>query len=228
MQTRSSFYYGWVVVAVTVMTLIISAGLRSSPGVMILPIEKDLGWSRASLSLGASIGLLVFGLVGPLAGSLIDRFGPKRVMLVGLVLMVASAVTSALMSVEWQMLLFWGGLSGLGTGLAAAVLGATVASRWFVARRGLVVGIFGAATSAGQLIFLPALIAMTLMIGWRASTAILGGIAALTILPVLLLMRDSPASMGLRAYGLAENAPPPPRPAPVRVVRGEWEAAFKL
>ena len=160
MQTRSSFYYGRVVVAVTVMTLIISAGLRSSPGVMILPIEKDLGWSRASLSLGASIGLLVFGLVGPLAGSLIDRFGPKRVMLVGLVLMVASAVTSALMSVEWQMLLFWGGLSGLGTGLAAAVLGATVASRWFVARRGLVVGIFGAATSAGQLIFLPALIAI--------------------------------------------------------------------
>ena len=90
MQTRSSFYYGRVVVAVTVMTLIISAGLRSSPGVMILPIEKDLGWSRASLSLGASIGLLVFGLVGPLAGSLIDRFGPKRVMLVGLVLMVAA------------------------------------------------------------------------------------------------------------------------------------------
>jgi sugar phosphate permease len=219
-ETRSSLYYGWIVVGVTVLTLIVSAGIRSSPGVMIIPLEADTGWSRDTLSLGASIGLLLFGLAGPLAGTLIDRYGPKRIMLVGLLLMILSTGASMVMTAEWQLLLFWGALSGLGTGLAAAVLGAAVANRWFVARRGLVLGIFGAATSAGQLIFLPALIAMIEAIGWRNSTAILAGIATATLLPVILLMRDSPQSMGLRAYGAAENAPPPARPASVGVVMG--------
>ncbi|HEX9371553.1 MAG TPA: MFS transporter, partial [Roseiflexaceae bacterium] len=151
------FFYGWVVVAVTVLTLIVSAGVRSALSVMIHPLEVELGWSRATISFAASIGLLLYGAVGPLAGWLMDRFGPRLVMLGGLALIGVSMAAGAMMTQLWQLDLFWGVLSGVATGVVAPVLGATVASRWFVARRGLVVGVFGAATSAGQLIFLPLL-----------------------------------------------------------------------
>jgi predicted MFS family arabinose efflux permease len=116
-------------------------------------------------------------------------------------------------------MLFWGGLSGLGTGLAGAVMGATVANRWFVARRGLVLGVFGAATSAGQLIFLPLIVGLTHIIGWRGVTLALAGIAALLLPAVLLLMRDSPADVGQAPYGLkVAPAPAGPRPSAVAVM----------
>lgn len=204
---RDGLFYGWVVVGVTVAVLLISAGIRAAPGVLIVPIEQDVGWGRAMLSTAVSIGLLLFGLAGPLAGWLVDRMGPRLVMLGGLTLMGLAMLASAAMRAPWQLMLFWGGLSGLGTGLAGAVLGATVANRWFVARRGLVIGIFGAATSAGQLIFLPAIVGLTQIMGWRGVSLLLAGIAALLLLPVLLLMRDSPAAMGVPPYGLRQ-APP--------------------
>jgi predicted MFS family arabinose efflux permease len=207
-------FYGWVVVGITVVTLLVSAGIRAAPGVLIVPLEQDMGWSRSFLSFAVSIGLLLFGFAGPLAGWLVDRAGPRAVMLGGLALMGASMVASAMMRAEWQAVIFWGALSGLGTGLAGAVLGAAVASRWFIARRGLVIGIFGAATSAGQLLFLPAIVALSQAIGWRGATLVLAGAAAALLLPVLLLMRDSPADAGVTAYGqTAANATPPgPRP----------------
>lgn len=206
----SRFHYGWIVVGVTAATLIVSAGVRSAPGVMIHPLEVELGWSRATISFAVSIGLLLFGLAGPLAGWLMDRFGPRLVMLGGLALIGASMAAGAAMTSLWQLNLFWGALSGLGTGVAAQVLGAAVANRWFAARRGLVTGMFGAATSAGQLIFIPLLMWLVVTIGWRASTLVLAGAAAALLLPVLLLMRDDPADIGLRPYG----APDAPQAAP--------------
>src|SRR6185503_14727409 len=147
------------------------------------------------------IGLMLFGLAGPLTGWLMDRFGPRLVVLGGLVLIAASMAASAIMTQLWQLNLFWGALSGIGTGVAASVLGATIANRWFVARRGLVLGIFGAATSAGQLVFVPLLAWLETAIGWRSSVMVLAGAAALLLAPVVLLMRDDPADMGLRPFG---------------------------
>jgi MFS family permease len=201
------FYYGWVVVVVTAITLLVSAGVRSAPGVFLNSLQADMGWNLATISFAVSIGLLLFGLVGPLTGWLIDRFGPRLVILGGVALIVISMVTSARMTALWQLNLFWGALSGIGTGIAGSVLGAAVASRWFVARRGLVIGIFGAATSAGQLIFVPLLAWLEGMIGWRGSVLVLAGAAALLFVPVLILMRDDPAQLGLRPYG---GAPPEP------------------
>jgi len=200
-------FYGWVVVGVTVVTLLVSAGIRAAPGVLIVPLEQDTGWSRSLLSFAVSIGLLLFGFAGPLAGWLVDRMGPRAVMLGGLALMGAAMVASALVRSQWQLVLFWGALSGLGTGLAGAVLGTAVAARWFVARRGLVIGIFGAATSAGQLLFLPAIVGLSEAIGWRGATLTLAGAAALLLLPVLLLMRDSPADVGATAHGQVGPTP---------------------
>ena len=194
-------HYGWIVVAITALTLVISAGIRSAPGVMVLPLEQDMHWSRAAISLAVSIGLLCYGITAPLVGSIMDRFGPRWVMLVGLAIMGASMLASARMTELWQLNLFWGALSGVGTGIVALVLGATVAARWFVARRGLITGIFGASTSAGQLIFYPLLVWLVGTIGWRGSVVILGAVALVLIVPVLVLMRNRPADVGLQAYG---------------------------
>jgi sugar phosphate permease len=204
------------VVGVTALTLLIAAGVRSAPGVFILPMRAELGWSRELLALAASIGLLLYGLAGPLVGNLMDRYGPRRMMLAGMLIVAGSMFASTSMHEVWQLHLFWGAMSGIGTGVASAVLGATVAMRWFVARRGMVTGIFGAATSAGQLIFVPLLVWMAQSVGWRASVLALGGVVLAVLLPIVLLMRDEPAALGLSAYG-AGAAPASAAPASAAV-----------
>lgn len=210
-RLREEFYYGWIVVGVTALVLIASAGVRSAPGVMLLPLQAESGWSLAAISAAISTGLLLFGFSGPVSGALMDRFGPRRLVLAGLLLTGGSLIASANMTQLWQLYLFWGALGGIGTGLMATVLGATVAARWFVARRGLVVGIFGAATSAGQLIFVPLLMRLVLGLGWRTSTLWLAGILLVLLVPVVLLMRNDPAELGLRPYG-APSGPLPVLP----------------
>lgn len=228
-RPEQRFYYGWVVVGVTVATLLISAGIRAAPGVLIVPLELDMGWSRTLIASAVSIGLLLFGFAGPLAGWLVDRMGPRAVMLGGLLLMSVSMVASALMQSVWQMMLFWGAVSGLATGLVGAVMGTAVANRWFYARRGLVLGVFGAATSAGQLIFLPAIVWMVGLIGWRGASYALAAFAAALIPMVALLMRDRPADVGQLPYGLTQAPPPSPRPDALAVMsRAVRSPAFWL
>jgi sugar phosphate permease len=216
-RATERFFYGWVVVGITALTLIISAGVRSAPGVFLLPMQNDAGlqWSTAVISFAASMGLFLYGLAGPLTGTLMDRFGPRTMMLAGMLLVSLSMGISAMMRHVWELNLFWGALSGLGTGVASAVLGATVANRWFFARRGLVMGIFGAATSAGQLIFVPLLVWMAIAIGWRTSVLVLGGATLAIMVPIALLMRDEPARLGLRPYG-APDAPVTPTASATR------------
>lgn len=206
-------YYGWVVVGITALTLLVSSGVRGAPGVLINPLEDDFAWSRGAISFAVSIGLLLYGLAGPLAGALMDRFGPRRLMLAGITLVTAATATSVAMNALWQFTVLWGILGGFGTGIAAVVLGATVANRWFVNRRGLVMGIFGAATSAGMLVFVPLLMWLVSVSGWRGAIAVLAVCAGLLLIPVALLMRDSPADVGLRMSGEL-TAPAAEHPSP--------------
>ncbi len=157
-------------VAVVFLALLISAGVRAAPAVLINPLEVELGWGRAAISFAVSIGLLLYGLSGPIAGWLMDRYGPKKLALFGLAVIGGSTLAGAAVTELWQLNLFWGVLSGIGTGVVAPVLGATVANRWFVERRGLVLGIFGAAASAGQLVSVPALMWLVVVFGWREGT----------------------------------------------------------
>ena len=136
--------------------------------------------------------MLLYGLASPVLGAFMDRFGPKRLMVGGLLLIAASTALGAAMQAEWQLFLAWGILSGVGTGMISAVLGATVANRWFVKRRGLVLGIFGGATSAGQLIFVPFLMWMVTSAGWRTAVVVLAVIALICLVPVLILTRTRP------------------------------------
>jgi MFS family permease len=205
---RGEFFYGWVIVAITALILIGASGLRSAPGVMILPMQGETGWALSTLSLAVSAGLLLFGFTAPFSGALMDRFGPRNMVLLGLVLIIASLFVSARMTTQWQLFVFWGVLSGIGTGLIGTVLGATVANRWFVKHRGIVLGIFGAASSAGQLIFLPLLMQLVLSIGWRMTILVLLAIMAALLIPVFLLLRDEPTDIGLRPYGARPELTP--------------------
>lgn len=211
------FYYGWVVVAITCLTTLVSAGMRSAPATLIKPLEEDFGWSRASISVAMSIGLFLYGVASPLAGTLMDRFGPRRLMIGGMTLAGVASLLSAFMSSIWQFNLLWGFFSGIGTGLAGAVLGAAVATRWFNERRGLVIGIFGAASSAGQLVFLPTLVALIVEIGWQSAVLVMAVVVGVLVPLIVLLMRDDPSELGLRPYGAATTASdaPPERPTVV-------------
>jgi MFS family permease len=157
------------------------------------------------ISFAVSVGLLLYGLSGPVAGWLMDRFGPTRLTLVGLAVIGGSTLAGAAMTELWQLNLFWGVLSGVGTGVVAPVLGATVVNRWFVERRGLVLGVFGAAASAGQLVSVPALMWLVVVAGWREGTVLLAVAVFLILVPVLLFMRDDPTRLGLRPYGARES-----------------------
>ncbi len=215
------FHYAWVVAAVTWITLLASAGFRSTPGVLIVPLEQEFGWTRATISLAVSINLLLFGLFAPFAGGLMERFGVRRVVIGALLTVSAGSGLTVYMRQPWHIDLLWGVVVGIGTGSMATVLAAIVANRWFVQRRGLVLGALTAAGATGQLIFLPSLAWLAVNTGWRASALVVAGAALLGIPLVALLMRDRPADVGLRAYGATEaEEPPPPLRNPVRAAFG--------
>jgi MFS family permease len=200
------YYYGWLVVGVTVVAALLIFGIRSAPSVLIKPLEEDFGWSRAEISSAIAIGLLFTGISAPFGGALMDRIGPTKVLLGCLVLTGGSVAAAAAMNHLWQMTLFWGVLNGMGTG-TAAILGATVANRWFVKRRGLVQGLLGGGTSAGQLVFIPLLSWLVVSVGWREATVIVALSAFALIIPVLAFMRDSPGELGLLPYGATAPTP---------------------
>ncbi|MBI4491354.1 MAG: MFS transporter [Chloroflexi bacterium] len=205
-QSRGPLFYGWIVVAVTFVIVLVSAGTRASVTTFIVPLDGEFGWNRAAIASAISVNLLLYGLSAPLSGRLMDRFGPRLVVLCSLVLLVLGVAGTLFMSQFWQFTLLWGILVGLGAGGSSSVLYATIASRWFVARRGLVLGFLGSANSTGQLIFLPLLMMAIVAFGWRAGAlAIVAVVLLLAALPVLLWLRDDPADLGLRPYG-AESA----------------------
>jgi MFS family permease len=198
------FYYGWLILALCFLTTLTSAGVRSSPSVLIHPLEAEFGWSRATIASAISMNLLLFGIAAPISGWLIDRFGPRKVMLGSLMLLIVGVSGTIAMNQFWQFFLVWGVIVGLGAGGVGSVLTATVGSRWFVAKRGLALGILGSASSTGQLIFIPLFMVMITYAGWRLGSMILI-IVALILLPLIyLFMRDDPSEVGLEPYGVGQ------------------------
>ncbi len=195
------WHYAWVMAIITFFALLVAAGIRTAPAVMFQPLEAEFGWSRASISFAVAVSLIAFGFGAPLGGSLMDRFGPRRVTLGGMALNTLGLALMLGMRDLWHLHVLWGLLVGAGTGAISGVLGATVALRWFNAYRGMVVGMLGAAAAAGQLVFVPLLIALASSAGWQAVIGLLALAAGMTLVPVLLLMRDHPADVGTTALG---------------------------
>ena len=211
---RRNIHYGWVMVAVTFFTALVTAGTVGAPGVFIVPLQQEFGWSTAEISSALSIRFVLFGLMAPFAAALLNRYGLRNITLLAQVIVVSALLASLAMTQIWHLVLLWGFVSGIGTGMTALVLGATIATRWFVARRGLVVGVLTASTATGQLVFLPLLASLTERLGWRTALALVCCALAVSATAVLLLMRDRPSDLGLRPFG-DKGSEPITAPAPV-------------
>ncbi|MGM4892378.1 MULTISPECIES: MFS transporter [unclassified Tardiphaga] len=215
---RRNIHYGWAMIAVTFVTALVSAAAVGAPGVFIVPLQKEFGWSTAEISSAMSIRFVLFGLMAPFAAALMNRYGLRNVTLIALLVVAASLILSLGMTQVWQLMALWGVAVGIGTGMTALVLGATVAARWFSARRGLVVGILTASAATGQLIFLPILASITEHSSWRWALALMCVMLAVAALGVLLVMRDRPSDIGIRPYGDTSTEPlavPPPNTSPI-------------
>jgi len=206
---RRKIHYGWVVVGATFLTMLVTAAAMGVPGVLIVPLEKEFGWTTSQISLALALRLILFGLLGPFAAAFMNRFGVKRVIVAAIALVCVGFLGSLRMTALWQLMLCWGLIIGVGTGLTAMVLAATVATRWFTHRRGLVLGMLAASSATGQLLFLPLFAAITTDHGWRVALLVVCAVLLLTGVVVLMLMRDRPADLGLPLYGEKEITPAP-------------------
>lgn len=228
---RRGIHYGWAVVLATFLTLLIAAGAVGAPGVLLLPLQREFGWSTSEISAALAIRLLLFGLMAPFAAALINRYGLRRITLSSQALVAGGLSLSLFMTQVWQLALLWGVVVGIGTGLTALVLGATIATRWFTARRGLVIGLLTASSATGQLVFMPLLAYLSEHYGWRPALGMLVALIGLAAIIVLLLLRDRPADLGLPAYGENSIQPAPdPKIAGASVARaalGALEEASK-
>ncbi|WP_028447843.1 MFS transporter [Chitinimonas koreensis] len=226
---RGRFHYGWIAIAVTFLVMLVTAGTRATPSVMMVPLEQELGWSRATISLALSINLALFGLMGPFAAAAMLRFGLRRTVLTALTVLAGAVALSSRMQSTWQLQLIWGLVVGCATGATAMTLGASVVNRWFVERRGLAMGLLTASSATGQLVFLPLLAAITEQQGWRPVVLLVAAAAAVVIPLVAWLLPERPGAVGLRAYGEADDAPAaaPPTGNPITIAFSALARASK-
>ena len=200
-SARRRIHPAWLVAAVAFVALLGAAGFRAAPGVLMIPLQDEFGWTRGTLSIAVGVNLVLFGLTAPFAAALMDRFGIRQVTTVALLLIATGSGVTIFVRQSWELVLTWGVMVGLGTGSMALVFAATVAQRWFVQRRGLVTGILTAGSATGQLVFLPVVAVVASHSGWRTASVVIAA-AALVVVPlVVLVMRDHPADRGVSAYG---------------------------
>jgi predicted MFS family arabinose efflux permease len=214
---------GWWVAAVAFLALLGAAGFRGAPGALMVPLHHEFGWSITVMSLAVGINLLLYGLVAPFAAALMDRFGMRQVISAALFLVALGAGGSVFMTASWQLLIFWGLLIGTGTGSMALVLAATIANRWFIQRRGLVMGVLTAGSATGQLIILPPVAALAEHTGWRPASLVIAATALTAVPLVWLVIRDYPQDRGVLPYGADPDSYLPP----ARVVGGAVARALE-
>ncbi|WP_284986433.1 MFS transporter [Arthrobacter sp. fls2-241-R2A-172] len=201
---RRRLHPAWIVAAVAFLALVGAAGFRAAPGVLMVPLQQEFGWSTTVLSLAVSINLVLFGLTAPFAAALMERFGIRKVTSLALCLIGLGSALTVFVNQSWQILLTWGVLIGLGTGSMALVFAATIANTWFAKNRGLVIGILTAGSAAGQLVFLPFIAALAQNPGWRGASLLIAA-GALAVVPLVLRwLRNSPADVGVLPYGAEE------------------------
>ncbi|KQQ90918.1 MFS transporter [Arthrobacter sp. Leaf137] len=200
----------WIVAAVAFLALVGAAGFRAAPGVLMVPLQQEFGWSTTVLSAAVSINLVLFGLTAPFAAALMERFGVRAVTATALVLIGMGSALTVLVNQSWQILLTWGLLIGLGTGSMALVFAATIANTWFARSRGLVIGILTAGSAAGQLVFLPFIAMLAQDPGWRQASLLIAA-GALAVVPLVLkFLKNSPAEAGVLPFGAEPAAAQPP------------------
>ena len=209
MTSKRKVHPAWIAAIVTFFTLVATAGFRSAPSVLIVPLEDAFGWNREQISLAISVNVLLFGLTAPFAAALMDRFTVRKVVMGALTTVSTGAFLTTLINAPWQLVATWGVIVGIGTGSMALVFAATVANRWFVQRRGLVIGALTAASATGQLIFLPGLTRLSELHGWKSIGLTIGAASLIMVPMIYLFLREKPADLGLLPYGAPADWQPP-------------------
>ena len=207
------FHPAWTAAVVTFFTLVATAGFRAAPSVLILPLQDAFGWSRAQISLSISVNVLVYGFTAPFAAAIMEKFGVRKTVMAALGIIGVGALATVYISQPWHLVVLWGLIVGGGTGAMALVFAATIVGRWFVHRRGIVVGVLTAASAAGQLIFLPGLSWLALHHGWRSISLTVGGGAIAMVPLIFFLLKEKPADLGMLPYGAPDDWQEPVRPA---------------
>src|SRR3954453_2225101 len=203
-------HYAWVGAAVGFVAVIPAGGFRATVGVLIVPLQDEFGWSRATIRFAVAINLVVYGLGGPFAAAFVERYGVRRVITAAVLGISVGAGLSTLMTAPWQLDVLWGVVNAAATGAISVPLGAMIANRWFVRRRGVVTGLLTASNATGQLIFLPLLAFIVTHWGWRYAAGTAAARALVLGVPVVLVfMRDRPYDLGLAPYGGHALEPPP-------------------
>ena len=230
-DARFRFHYAWVVLGVTFLVMLITAGTRAAPSVMLVPLQRSFGWDLASISGALSLNLALFGLVGPFAAAAMQHFGIRKTVLGSLVVLSTAVACSSVMQHSWQMWLIWGLIVGSTTGATAMTLGAVVVNRWFVERRGFAMGLLTASSATGQLVFLPMLAYITEHLGWRPMIWAIASCAVLVVLLVYFFLPEQPAAVGRRRLGEAEDAAAvteAPRSNPIALAFGALGKAVRV
>jgi MFS family permease len=214
--SQRGVHYGWAIIAITFLVALTTAGAVGVPGALILPLTKEFGWNTAEISTALAIRLILFGLMAPFAAAFIERYGVRRIVLIAITMIIVGLLMALVMTKTWHLILCWGIIVGVGTGLTAMVLSAIVSTRWFNVRRGLVLGVLTASSATGQLVFLPLAAWLVDHYGWRYALApsVIGLVIAGLL--VALFMTDRPSDVGLAPYGdtaMAPNAVLPAAPA---------------
>lgn len=210
-HSERKIHPAWIAAIITFFTLIATSGFRSAPSVLMIPLEDSFGWGRDEISLAISVNVLLFGLTAPFAAALMERFGIRKVVMTALTTVGLGAGSTIFITQPWHLVALWGVIVGIGTGSMALVFAATIANRWFITNRGLVIGILTAASATGQLIFLPGLSALAADHGWRA-ISITVALGAFVMVPVIaLFLRERPSDIGMKPYGAPMNWVEPPR-----------------
>ena len=200
-------HYSWIVLAVSFLAIIVAGIIRSSSGVFIEPFEQEFDWGRPSISFAFAMSLFLYGLSGPFMAAFVERFGLRKVMLYSMGLLVIGLSLTFVMKTEWQLMLIWGVMIGVGSGLFLTVLSAQVANRWFVKRRGLAVGILMAATATGQLVLLPVLAWLVSEYSWRTAILLIFSLGILMFILLFIFMRNYPRDVGIPPLGEEKIAP---------------------
>jgi sugar phosphate permease len=206
---RKGLHYAWVIMIIGFLTMLISSAALGLPGAFLRPLSREFGWTTGQISSALAIRFALFGLLGPFAAILLERYGLRRIVCLALILIASGLLLATGMNALWQLFVLWGLVLGIGSGLTALVLAATIANRWFERRRGLVLGILTASSATGQLIFLPLAAALIQHYGWRVAVApIVVGCLAISVLAFCFL-RDRPQQLGLAPYGADLREPTP-------------------
>jgi len=209
---RRRLHYAWVVMAVVFLAMLISSAALGLPGAFLRPFSKEFGWSTVQISSALAVRFALFGLMGPFAAILMARYGLRRVVCTALLLVAAGLLLATLMTQLWQLFVLWGLLLGVGSGMTALVLGATVANRWFERRRGLVLGVLTASSATGQLIFLPIVASLIEHHSWRVAVLPIALGCVIVAGLAFSLLQNQPDDVGVRPFGADPDAAPAAAP----------------